>query len=220
MAISEHSKPYSHRNVFLIISCLLASVLSGCANTPLQRASVEKLKNIHVVQVVTPALEAPTFLQAAFKTGAVGGLVPALMVQEEAKNTLTPSAIPDFGALVTEKLKRRLQEQVSWWPPMTSHEGAVPGNFVYQSGDWLRVDVYKYEVAAGGGRLFIGVNASLRNAQDRGEPLWVKQKLFSGLVHGGEKIIMENLPNDPSQLNRELERAAEWLAAELAADIR
>ena len=204
----------------LMGSCLLAAVLSGCANVPLERASVAKLKDIRLVQVVTPALEAPTFMQSALKRGALGGAIPALIVQSEAKNTLSPPQILDFGALVTEKLKRRLPAQISGWPAMTSHGGAVPANFVYANGAWLRVEVKQYEIATGFGRLLISVNVSLWNAQNRGEPLWVKFKTFSGLVHGGEKIDMEKLPGDASQLNRELERAADWIAKEITADVR
>jgi hypothetical protein len=212
--------PVIKRPLRLILASLLIAAMPGCANVPLQRASVEKLPGLRLVQVVTPALEAPTFMQAALRSGTLAGAIPALIVQGEGKTTLTPPLILDFGALVTENLKRKLPQQGAWWPPMTPHEGAVPGNYVYPGGAWLRVEVKRYEIAAGFGRLLINVSVSLLNSQNRGESLWEKQKAFSGLVHGGEKIAVDKLPDDPLQLNRELERAAEWIANELAAEIR
>ena len=131
MTISESTEVKTNRFIFLFAVCVLASALSGCANVRLERASVEKLQGIHLVQVVTPALEAPTFMQAALKSGALGGAIPAAIVQGEAKSTLSAPLIRDFGALVAERLKHMLPERVSWWPPMTSHDGAVPGNYVY-----------------------------------------------------------------------------------------
>lgn len=221
MTLSNYLKSIGSNSVFFIVLSLLVTALSGCANVRVDRSSVEKMPEIQLVQVVTPALEVPTFMQAALKSGALGGIIVAAIVQGEEKSTLSTPQISDIGALVTEDLKQRLSERASWWPRMTKHERVVPGNYVYPGGDWLRVEVFRYEIAPTPLKtLYVGVQVSLWRSHNQGDPLWIKRIVFSGIVHGGEKIIADNLPNDPSQLNREIERAADWLAKEIAADVQ
>jgi hypothetical protein len=208
-----------HPHLRSLLIFLLALALTGCANSPLQRSSVEKLQSIEIITVATPAMEAPSFLQAGVKSGQLS-LIPALIVEGEKKITLSPPVIQDFGMLVTEKMQRRLA-QIPWWPKMTTHQDSVPENFVNPSGYWLRVAIGKYEIAPSPLKtVFAVARVSLERPYMQGEPLWVKQKAFSGIVHGGEKIDMDKLPDDSSQLRREIERAADWLAREIVADIQ
>ena len=103
---------------------------------------------------------------------------------------------------------------------MSGDEAPVPANYVYPAAEWLRIEVVEYYIAPAPVKtLHVGVRVSLRRAGDRGEPYWAKFKIYSGLVHGGEKIDTDNLPADPAQLNREIERASEWIARTIVAEI-
>src|SRR5438132_13269294 len=101
MMNAKHSR---YRGGLGVVWCLAALALAGCANVRPDRASIEKLREVRVVQVATPALEAPTFMQAAVKRGVLGGAVPAAIAESDAKVTLTPPFIADAGALVARGL--------------------------------------------------------------------------------------------------------------------
>jgi len=199
----------------------LVALLGGCANVRVDRAAVEKIQKIEMVQVITPALEIPTFLQAAVKSGTLGGVLPAVMAESQGKDTRVAPAIHDVGALLAEKLRASIPQKVSWWPTMTLRQGAVPGNYAHPSGEWLKVKVERYEIAPAPMKtLFVEVEVSLRRAQDRPDPLWVRRLAYSGVVHGGQKIDTDKLPATLPLLNREIERSAEWLAREIASSIQ
>jgi hypothetical protein len=90
---------------------------------------------------------------------------------------------------------------------------------VHTSGNWLRVEVERFEVAPVPFRtVFAVVDVSLRSRGN--EPIWVERKVFSGVIHGGEKIDVERIPGDLTQLRREVDRAAQWLVNEIAATVR
>lgn len=198
----------------------LVLILHGCGNVPLQRSNVEKLEKIAVVRVVTPAMYAPSFMQAAVRSGTVLGAIPGLIVSNEQKFTFMPPLIQDFGILLTDGLQRRLVQQAPWWPKMTTLENPVPANYVYPDSYWLRVEVLQSELAPPPMRtVFITARVSLHRPYGQNGPLWSKLKTFSGFVHGGEKIDMDKLPNDPAQLRQEIQRAADWLVEEMVADI-
>ena len=213
------TESYARRSLRTAASAAIALVLAACS-VPLQRQSLEKIGEIRVVQVTTRALEAPTFMQAAVSRGVLGGALPTAVAQSNATVTLTPPLIPDAGALVTRKLKRELAT-LAWWPRMTDNASPVPANYVHASSEWLRVEVFEYYIAPSpANTLHLGVRVSLRPAGDRGDPLWVKLKIYSGLVHGGEKLDADQLSADPAQINREIERATEWVAKQIVADMR
>ncbi len=193
--------------------------LVGCASSPLQRSSVERLQSVEIVTVSTPAIEAPSLMQAGVSSGQLG-LIPALIVEDQQKFTYSPPLIQDLGALLTDRLQQSLA-QICWWPKMTVHQDSVPANYVYPSGHWLRVAIGKYQIAPSPFRtVFAVARVSLERPYMQGEPLWIKQIAFSGIVHGGERIDVDRLPDDPSLLRREIERAADWLAREIVADIQ
>ena len=193
---------------------------TGCATVALERSKVEPLKTVDFVQVETPPLQVLTFMQALVNSPSVGaGLIPAAIAESQDKTLFSAPAIPDFGALIGEGLRARLPQQASWWPTMVQGQGVVPKSYVHASGNWLRVEVERLEVAPPPLRtVFAIVDVSLRTRAN--EPIWVEHKAYSGIVHGGEKIDVDRLPGDLTQLRREVERAAQWLVNEIASEVR
>lgn len=203
--------------VLWVIAAACCAFLGSCATVPMQRAEVEKLHAVDVVRVATPPLYINTFLRA------LAAQNPSLLTGAAAASDTTPvaykpPAIPDFGDMVTRQLLAELGRQVPWWPSTNYVVEPVSASYVHGAGPWMRVEVFSYEVAPGFGRLLIGVEVSMRRAT--GEPLWVARHVFSGIVHGGEKIEIERLPNDTSQLEAELRRAATWIVAATVEEIQ
>lgn len=142
-----------------------------------------------------------------------------MIADAEGRKTFGPPEIRDFGADFTQKLLRRLPQAASWWPPMVVQSGVVPANYVHGGGDWLRIEVTQFEIAPPPLRtIYAGVHVSLR--RPGGQEVWAARKIFSGVVHGGEKITEEKLVAGTSQLQRELDRASDWLVTEVAAQVR
>lgn len=199
---------------------VLAISLAGCATVALDRSKMEPLKAVDLVRVTTPPLRVLTFTQALVNSPAVGaGLIPAAIAESEGNTLVSPPAIPDLGSLVSNGLRTKLPEQAPWWPKMTEGQGAVPKTYVHPSGHWIRVEVEKFEVAPPPLRtVFAVVDVSLRTQAN--EPIWVERKAFSGVAHGGEKIDVDRIPGDLTQLRREVERAADWLVNEIVAKAR
>jgi hypothetical protein len=204
----------------LLTVSILVAVVAGCANVQMQRAKVEKFREVELVRVVTPPLEAPSFMQAWDKSG-TGGLVQAAIAASEPHVQLSPrnAAIPDFGDLVATKLLTRLPARAEWFPKLDYQGDAVHSAYVVPGKAWLRLEVFNYHLAPPPMRtVTVGVEVSLRD--ERNQRLWVQRKIFSGLVHGGKKIEMDEAKADPAQLGRELDRAAEWLSTEIASEVR
>ena len=212
-------KLFSRAPVLLCAVSMLA-LLGGCAGTSMQRAKVEKIERAELVRVITPPLDAPSFMQGWVNSGTAGWLQAAI-ADSETKVQFSPrdTNIQDFGELVAIKLQQRLQTTAPWFPSMEYRGDAVPASYVPYGKTWLRLEVFRYELAPPPMRtVFVGVEASLRSAQN--EPLWTARKVFSGFVHGGEKIDMDQATWEPSQLRRELERAADWITNQIANDAR
>lgn len=216
-------KPFRTSGRVTVLLSVLATVvvlLGGCASVSMQRAKVEKIERVELVRVITPPLEAPSFMQAWAKSG-TGGWFQAVIAESQPKIQISArdTNIQDFGDVVAIKLQRRLQTTTPWFPPLEYRGDAVPAGYVPSGKAWLRLEVFRYEVAPPPMRtVFVGVEASLRDAQNA--PLWTTRKVFSGFVHGGEKVDMDQATSEPSKLRRELERAADWLTSEIANDVR
>jgi hypothetical protein len=203
------------------ITVVLAVGLTGCATVALDRSKVEPLKSVDLVRVTTPPLQVLTFTQAMVNSPAVGaGLIPAAIAEAEGNTLVSPPAIPDLGVLVSDGLRAKLPGQAPWWPKMIEGQGgAVAKAYKHSGGPWLRVEVEKFEVAPPPFRtVYAIVDVSLRTPAN--EPIWVERKAFSGAVHGGEKIDVNRIPGDLTQLRREVERAAQWLVDEVVAKVR
>lgn len=205
------------QSAFLPVFCLL---LSGCGSVALKREPVAQLEGVEIVHVVTPPLESLTFMQAAVKSGTLGGVIPAVIAQAERQSTLASPGISDLGGLIAEKLQKRIPEKAPWWPPMTRREAPVPADYISSQTAWLRIEIWRYELAPTFKRILAFVKVSLRQPGDKGGELWATSSGYSGLVHGGEKVIEANLPQDPSQLNREIDRAADWIVTDILASLR
>lgn len=170
------------------------------------------------MNVSTPALEVPTFLEVAAQRLSRGR--PGTLTSSGARSTLAPPAIPDLGVSIGEKLTRRLAQQVRWWPGTIPLESPVPANYVHTPGPWLRVQVTHFEIAPPPLKtLFVMADVSLRRPGDQGAPYFTRKKVYSGVIHGGGKLDEERLAVDGSLLAREMDRAAAWLADELVKDL-
>lgn len=218
-----HSVSYSNcahsiavRTIFVVV--MTSSV--GCATVALERSKVEPLKTVDFVRVETPPLRVLTFMQAMVNSPAVGaGLIPAAIADSQGNSLVSPPAIPDLGSLISDGLRTRLPRQAPWWPKMVEGQGAVPKSYVHTSANWLRVEVERFEVAPAPLRtIYAVVDVSLRTPGN--EPIWVERKVFSGVVHDGEKIDVERIARDPTQLRREVNRAARWLVNEIVDTVR
>lgn len=207
------------RTITLLFSLLTLS-LSGCVTVPLDRAKVEKIPNVEFVRVQTPPVHAITFMQAWANSSAGGGLLVGAIAASEDKTVFGPPAIPDIGALLIDGLRARLPQQAPWWPKMNVRAEPVPPEYAPSTGDWTRLRIEAFQLAPPPMRtVYVVVDVSMRNAQN--EPHWVERKVFSGFVHGGEKIDVDKLAaGDFSQLRREVERAADWLVNEIVASVR
>ncbi len=201
-----------------VSAAVVFSWLAGCASIALERAKVEPLKSVELVRVQTPPLQLTTFMQAWANSPQSGWLIQGI-ASEQPRAMLAPPAIPDMGAAITAGLKAQLPKQVAWWPQITDNGAVVPQEYVHQGGPWLRVEVMKLELAPPPLRtVFAVVDVSLRSPKN--EPIWVERKAFSGVVHGGEKIDVDKLPDDLSQVQREVDRAVQWLIREIAATVK
>lgn len=208
------------RKSFLLFCVLGTGFIAGCATVALDRSKVEPLKTVEFVRVETPPLHVLTFMQALVNSPAVGaGLIPAAIAESQGNTLISPPAIPDLGVLVSDGLRSRLPRQAAWWPRMMEGPGTVPKAYVHPKGHWLRVEVEKLEIAPPPFRtVFAVVDISLRTQSN--QAVWVERKAFSGVVHGGEKIEVDRIPGDLTQLRREIERAAQWLVNEIAGSVR
>lgn len=158
-------------------------------------------------------------MQAWAKSPQAGpGWLVVATADAQGKVVFSPPAIPDLAAGVANGLRKRLPIQAAWWPRMNEQAVAVPATYAPSTGSWLRVDVEKFQIAPAPLRtVFAVVNVSLRDASN--QPIWVERKAFSGVVHGGEKIDVDKLPGDLSQLRREIERASDWIVTEVVSTI-
>ena len=204
---------------FAMSAVTAMAALAGCAAVPLERDKVAKISSVDTLRVEAPPIQVMTVMQAFVKSPYGGGLLPGLIADAEGKALVSPPAIPDLGLLVAQGLRVRLAE-VSGWPKMSEPAAPVKADYVHKSRESLRVSVERYEVAPAPLRtVYATVEVSLRDTAN--QPLWVQRKTFSGVVHGGEKIDLDKLTaGDPSQLGREVQRAADWLVAELAASLK
>jgi hypothetical protein len=207
------------RKTCALAMLVVALLASGCANIPIDRTKVQKMPPVDLVRVATPPMPVMTLMQAYVKNTVAPGLLPAGIAESQNQTLFSAPAIQDIGLLLTDGLRKRIPQAAPWWPPMTPLLQPVAGDYVHAGKPWLRVEVTRLEIAPVPLRtLFAVVNVSLRDAGN--QPMWVFNKAFSGVVHGGEKIDMAKLPGDLSQLRREIDRAVDWLVAEIAADIK
>jgi hypothetical protein len=191
---------------------LIAAVLcAGCTTRPLHRGEIQNLQGTRLVRVVTPALEVPTFMQAAVSQNVLGGALPYALATSAPKLTLRPPEIIDVTGAFVQAFTRQLPSKAPWWPAAADLGEAVPANYVHRGGPWIRVEITQYRIAPAPLKtLHMVVHFSLRTAgaMDDTHPYWSKVVAYSGAVHGGEKIA----DNDLEQINRELRRGAQWLA--------
>lgn len=207
------------RGIVFLALCSSALLISGCSHVPLERSSLQNTKSIHLVQVISPVLETPTFMQQAEKSGALTGLLPALIVESQKKTTISSQSIPDIGNLITTKLKSKLGEQVPWWPAMSIHDSPVPTNYVYQDGIWLRIEVKSFIITSLTDSLVTVLSATLLNPQSEGPALWHRDLNYVSTRDGGEKIVRDKIADDPTQLIQQINLAAENIANRLVKDI-
>ncbi len=198
---------------------LLAPVCSIAA--PPDRDKVAEIQSLDVLRVEAPPIQVMNALQAYAKSPLGGGAIPVLIAEGQDKTVARPPAIPDLGELVAEGLWVRLGQEVSWWPKMSESVTLVEADHVHASGASLWVAIVdRYEIAPRPFRtVFATAEVSLRDAAN--QPLWTERMTFSGVVHDGEKIDVDQLAaGDATLLRAELERAAGWLVTELLAEIQ
>jgi len=190
-------------------------LMSAAAYAGPDRSEIEALPGIELVRVATPPVAVKTFARRlaevapSLLTGAIAGA-------EQLPDTLAPPVIPDFGAIVAERLNAALPARVSWWPTMVIRPDPVNVKYVHADVPWLRVWVKNIQIAASG-RILTGVEVRLWDIP--GKSLWSDTEYFSGLINGGEKIDMDVLFKDQSQVRREMERAADHIVGKIIDDL-
>ena len=179
------------------------------------RSEIETLPAIELVRLATPPVAVKTFARrlAEVSPGLITGAVASA---EQLPETLAPPVIPDFGAIVAERLNAALPARVSWWPKMAIRPDPVDVKYVHADFPWLRVWVKHIQIAASG-RILTSVEVRLSAIP--GKSLWSDTEHFSGLINGGEKIDMDILFKDQSQIRREMERAADHIVGKIIDDL-
>lgn len=199
---------------------LLATfVISACGTAPLKRSAVESLKEVTLVRTATPELAVPTFLQEAVRAGALGGFVPTAIADGQEKKVFghEDNSVPDFGHLLATKLQEKIRVKAPWFPKVKYQTNPVAESEKLTQLAWLRIHVSEYKISSGFGTVFIQTTTQLQSAD--GQILWSYHDIYSGVAHGGEKIDLEKAKIDKSQLNREINRAADFMSERIAAGL-